>query len=142
MMDEQDVIRIMRFPMTMIGSDGLPEDSHPHPRLWGTFPRVLGRYVRERGILRLEEALHRMMGLPASQFKLELRGQIRCGNYADLCVFDPQRIVDVATFDQPTRRAIGIQHVVVNGQFSLMNGELTKVRAGQVLRGRSSAVHH
>lgn len=142
MMDEQDVSRIMRFPLAMIGSDGLPEDSHPHPRLWGTFPRVLGRYVRERGILSLEEAVHRMTGLPALRFKLERRGQIRCGNYADLCIFDPQDVVDVATFDQPTRRAAGIEYVVVNGHVALRNGELTGARSGQVLRAEASTAHH
>lgn len=134
MMDEEDVTRIMRSPMAMIGSDGLPEDTHPHPRLWGTFPRVLGRYVRERGVLTLEEAVHRMTALPAAQFKLERRGEIRCGNYADLCIFDPQVICDTATYEEPTRPAVGIRYVLVNGRMALSAGELTGTRAGQILR--------
>lgn len=134
MMDEEDVTRIMRFPMAMIGSDGLPEDDHPHPRLWGTFPRVLGRYARDRGIFSLEEAVHRMTGLPAAQFKLERRGEIRCGNHADLCIFDPHVVCDAATYEEPTRPAVGIRHVLVNGQVALEEGVLTGTRAGQILR--------
>jgi N-acyl-D-amino-acid deacylase len=133
MMDEEDVTRIMRFPMAMIGSDGLPEDTHPHPRLWGTFPRVLGRYVRERGVLSLEDAIHRMTGLPASQFKIDRRGQIRSGNFADLCIFDPQLVCDAATYEEPTRPAVGIRHVLVNGQMALNEGQLTGTRAGRIL---------
>lgn len=133
-MDEDDVTRIMRFSQAMIGSDGLPEDQHPHPRLWGTFPRVLGRYVREQNVLALEEAVHRMTGLSASQFNLKGRGQIKVGNYADLCIFDPQTVIDTATFENPTQPAVGIHYVLVNGQLALENGLLTKARAGRVLR--------
>jgi N-acyl-D-amino-acid deacylase len=139
MMDEEDVTRIMRFPMAMIGSDGLPEDDHPHPRLWGTFPRVLGRYARDRGIFSLEEAVHRMTGLPAAQFKLERRGEIRCGNHADLCIFDPQVVSDAATYEEPTRAALGIRYVLVNGQVALAEGALTGTRAGQILRRCTAA---
>jgi N-acyl-D-amino-acid deacylase len=134
MMDEDDVIRIMRFSEAMIGSDGLPEDQHPHPRLWGTFPRVLGRYVREQNVLTLENAVHRMTGLSAARFGVKGRGEIAVGNYADLCIFDPQTILDTATFEQPMRPATGIRYVFVNGQLALEDGVLTKARAGRVLR--------
>jgi N-acyl-D-amino-acid deacylase len=137
-MDEDDVTRIMRFSKAMIGSDGLPEDQHPHPRLWGTFPRVLGRYVRERKVLKLEDAVHRMTGLSASQFGFKGRGQIKVGNYADLCIFDPQTVIDTATFEQPTQPAIGIHYVFVNGQLAFENGMPTKARAGRVLRRRAA----
>jgi N-acyl-D-amino-acid deacylase len=139
LMDEDDVIRIMKSPYAMIGSDGLPEDQHPHPRLWGTFPRVLGHYVRERGVLTLEDAVHRMTGLSAAQFDLKNRGEIKVGNYADLCLFDPRTVIDAATFEQPTQAAMGIVHVVVNGQLALEDGAPTSARAGKVLRREGSA---
>jgi N-acyl-D-aspartate/D-glutamate deacylase len=123
----------MRSPEAMIGSDGMPEDQHPHPRLWGTFPRVLGRYVREQNVLSLPDAVHRMTGLPASRFGLRNRGIIEAGNYADLCVFDPDTIADSASFEQPTRPAVGIHCVFVNGQMALEKGIPTAARAGRVL---------
>lgn len=133
MMDEADVMRIMRYPDTMIGSDGLPQDDHPHPRLWGTFPRVLGQYVRERGVLPLEEAIHRMTGLPATRFGLHKRGHIREDYFADICVFDPDTVIDGATYEHPTRRAVGIHLVLVNGQLALDNGVPSPTRAGRIL---------
>ena len=108
LMDEADVTRILTSPNAMVGSDGLPEDAHPHPRLWGTFPRVLGRYVRERGLLSLESAVHRMSGLSAHHFGLHDRGRLAVGMRADVCVFDPASICDTATFEQPTTAAVGI----------------------------------
>jgi N-acyl-D-amino-acid deacylase len=132
-MDETDVVRIMRSPEAMIGSDGMPDDHHPHPRLWGTFPRVLGRYVREQNVLSLSDAVHRMTGLPAQRFGLHNRGIIAVGNYADLCIFDPESILDSATFEQPTRPAVGIHYVFVNGQIALQEGIPTAARAGRVL---------
>jgi N-acyl-D-amino-acid deacylase len=137
-MDDDDVTRIMRFQKSMIGSDGLPEDQHPHPRLWGTFPRVLGRYVREANVLTLEDAVHRMTGLSASQFNLKGRGQIKVGYYADLCIFDPQTVLDTATFDEPIQPAVGIHYVFVNGHLALDKGLPTKARAGRVLRRRAA----
>src|SRR6185295_17153246 len=107
--------RIMSFPSTMIGSDGLPHDAHPHPRLWGTFPRVLGRYVRELGLFPLEEAIRKMTSLPASTFGLEGRGRIREEMSADLVLFDPQTVRDRATFEAPDQPAEGIIAVWVNG---------------------------
>jgi len=133
MMDEEDMVRIMRFPVAMIGSDGLPEDQHPHPRLWGTFPRVLGRYVREQGVFRLEEAVHRMTGLSAARFGLRARGRIEVGGFADLCVFNRESVLDAATYEQPCQPAVGIRYVLVNGQLVLENGQPTGERAGRVL---------
>jgi N-acyl-D-amino-acid deacylase len=139
MMDEADVVRILRSEKAMIGSDGLPSDPHPHPRLWGTFPRVLARYVREQGVLSLEEAVHRMTGLPAAQFGLEGRGHIRVGHYADLCVFDPCSVLDAATYERPIAPAVGIHYVFVNGQLAIDQGVVSAVRAGRVLRHRESS---
>jgi len=133
-MSESDVIRIMRSPEAMIGSDGMPDDQHPHPRLWGTFPRVLGRYVREQNVFSLQDAVHRMTGLSAQRFGLRNRGVVEVGNYADLCVFDPRSILDLATFEQPTRPAAGIHYVFVNGQMALERGMPTTERAGRVLK--------
>ncbi|HEX5865569.1 MAG TPA: D-aminoacylase, partial [Casimicrobiaceae bacterium] len=98
-MREDDVQRVLKYPATMIGSDGLPHDQHPHPRLWGTFPRVLGHYSRDLGLFSLETAVHKMSGLSARQFKLEDRGEIRVGAYADVVMFDAATVKDVATFE-------------------------------------------
>ena len=116
MMDEEDLARILAFPGAMIGSDGLPHDVFPHPRLWGTFPRVLGRYARDQGLIGLEDAVHRMSGKPAAVFGLPGRGEVREGAYADLVVFDPDAIADTATFEDPMRPAAGIRSVIVNGR--------------------------
>ena len=88
-MDEADVRRVLSFPLTMIGSDGLPHDDHPHPRLWGTFPRVIGHYARDLGLFPLETAVHKMTGLSAGTFRLKDRGRLAAGIFADLVVFDP-----------------------------------------------------
>ncbi len=133
MMDEADVKRIMCAPQAMIASDGLPEDQRPHPRLWGTFPRVLGHYVRECGLQSLEEAVHRMTGLPAQRFGIAGRGTIQEGAYADICMFDPATIRDRATYEQPIQAAAGIHYVFVNGQMALERGVPTAQRAGRVL---------
>ena len=131
--DEEDMRRILRHPATMIGSDGLPNDPLPHPRLWGTFPRVLGRYCRELGLFSLEAAVHKMTGLPASRFQLKQRGLIREGYYADLVLFDPGTVRDVATFEEPMRAAVGIAGVWVNGVASYRDGHATTDRAGRFL---------
>ncbi len=130
---EVDMRRILRHPSTMIGSDGLPNDPHPHPRLWGTFPRVLGRYSREEKLFPLSEAIHKMTGLPAQRFSLPRRGSIREGYYADLVLFDPATILDTATFDDPVRPAQGISHVWVNGALSYTAEGATNHRAGRFL---------
>ncbi len=134
LMDEEDVRRILRCPETMIGSDGLPHDRHPHPRLWGTFPRVVGHYVRDVGLFSLEEAGRRMTSLPASRFGLSGRGRLSPGAYADMVVFDADAIEDRATFDDPTRPAAGIEFVFVNGQIIWRDGAPTGARPGRALR--------
>src|SRR2546429_593068 len=131
MMDEADVRRVLAFEHTMIGSDGLPHDVHPHPRLWGTFPRVLGHYCREVGLFPLEEAVRRMTGLPAKRFGLTNRGRIAPGAYADLCVFDPATVIDKATFEQPVTPAAGIAYVLVNGTLVWQDGVHTGARPGR-----------
>ena len=104
-MDEQDVQRIMAHRLAMIGSDGLPHDAFPHPRLWGTFPRVLGHYARDLGLFSMEAAVHKMTGHTADVFGLVDRGVIRAGAYADLVLFDPATVRDASTFAEPTRPA-------------------------------------
>ena len=138
-MDEGDVRAILSFPLTMIGSDGLPHDSHPHPRLWGTFPRVLGHYARDLGLFSLEAAVHKMTGLTASRFGLAGRGLLREGHAADLVVFDPARVRDMATYETPTRPAEGIAWVIVNGVVAWHPGTDQVVRAGRMLSPRQSA---
>ncbi len=134
MLDEADVRRILAYPHTMIGSDGLPHDVHPHPRLWGTFPRVLGHYARELGLLSLEEAVRRMTSLPAAVLGLEGRGVVRAGAFADLVVFDPDHIIDRASFEHPTEPAAGIALVMVNGAPVFAEGRPLLARPGRVLR--------
>ncbi|UCG97174.1 MAG: D-aminoacylase [Burkholderiales bacterium] len=133
-MDEADVERILAYPETMIGSDGLPHDVFPHPRLWGTFPRVLGHYARHRGLFSLETAIHKMTGLPAARFGLADRGVIAPGAAADLVVFDAERIRDSATFARPKQPAAGIEAVYVNGVAVWRGGRATGARPGVVLK--------
>src|SRR5947208_738813 len=134
MMDEADVRRVLAFEHTMIGSDGLPHDVHPHPRLWGTFPRVLGHYCREVGLFSLEEAVSKMTGLSAARFGLTGRGVIRAGAYADRCVLDANSIIDRASFAEPTLPAAGIEHAFVNGRPVWSEGKPTGERPGRALR--------
>jgi N-acyl-D-amino-acid deacylase len=136
---EQDMRRILQHPATMIGSDGLPHDPRPHPRLWGTFPRVLGRYCREEKLFPLQEAVHKMTGMPARRFGLADRGRIRPGAAADLVLFDPEKIIDTATFKEPVQPAEGILSVWVNGRLAYEGGQATGVRAGRFLRRTSQA---
>jgi len=133
-MDEADVRRILAFPLTMIGSDGLPHDRHPHPRLWGTFTRVLGRYCREEGLFPLEEAVRKMTGLPAERFGLSDRGYLKEGYAADLVLFDPGSVRDRATFESPREISEGILCVVVNGALAWRPGEEHVKRHGRLLR--------
>jgi N-acyl-D-amino-acid deacylase len=134
MMSEDDVRRVLAYPHTMIGSDGLPHDEHPHPRLWGTFPRVLGHYVRDVKLFTLEEAVRRMTALPAAQFGLKDRGSLRPGAFADLVLFDPATIADTATFEKPKAPAAGISLVMVNGRMVWSDGAATGNRPGRALR--------
>jgi N-acyl-D-amino-acid deacylase len=130
---EADMRRILAHPATMIGSDGLPNDPRPHPRLWGTFPRVLGRYSRDEKLISLPEAVHKMTGMPAQRFGLAKRGLIREGYYADLVLFDPESIIDTATFADPICAAKGIAGVWVNGVLSYTTEGATGDRAGEFL---------
>lgn len=133
-LDEDDVRTILSYPRTMIGSDGLPHDRHPHPRLWGTFPRVLGHYSRDLGLFPPAEAVFRMTGLPAREFGLERRGTVAPGSFADLVLFDPATVGDRATYLEPTRPARGIHGVFVNGEQVWREGVPTGARPGRVLR--------
>lgn len=133
-MDESDVQRIFKYEKTMVGSDGLPNDAAPHPRLWGTFPRVLGHYARELKLFPLETAVRKMTGLTAEQFGLADRGHLAEGQYADVVVFDPDTVADQATFAKPTLRPDGIEYVLVNGTLVLEKGSSTGARPGRTLR--------
>jgi N-acyl-D-amino-acid deacylase len=133
-MDELDVSRILAHPLAMIGSDGLAHDAAPHPRLWGSFPRVLGRYVREQRLLPLELAIHKMTGLSARRFGLKGRGVLAAGNFADLVIFDEHQVTDRASYQQPTELSTGIDAVYVNGVLACEHGLTVHSHAGRVLR--------
>jgi N-acyl-D-amino-acid deacylase len=132
-MDESDVRRILAFEHTMIGSDGLPHDAVPHPRLWGTFPRVLGFYSKKMNLFPLETAVYKMTGLTAKTFGLADRGQLKEGFAADIVVFD-EDVDESATFEKPIQAAKGIATVIVNGQPVWSHGKPTGARPGKVLR--------
>ena len=132
MMNEADVERILQYPDTMIGSDGIPMQEKPHPRQWGTFPRVLGHYCRTRKLFSLETAVYKMSGLVAREFGLKDRGTLSLGKAADITIFDADTVIDRATFDAPTQAAAGIECVVVNGQVAWRDGK-TVAHAGQLL---------
>ena len=138
-MDEADVRRILAYPHTMIGSDGLPHDAHPHPRLWGTFPRVLGHYARELGLFPLEEAVRRMTSLPARASASPTAARLRQGAFADLVLFDPRPCIDRATFEHPKSPASGIDLVLVNGAPVWRDGAATGKRPGRALRRAAAA---
>jgi len=133
-MAEEDVQRILSHPNAMIGSDGLPHDEHPHPRLWGTFPRVLGHYCRDLKLFSLEEAIRRMTGYSAETFGLIDRGVLKEGAFADITIFDEDTVLDRATFDKPMTPAAGIDTVMVNGSVVWEQGCATGSRPGHVLR--------
>ena len=133
-LDEADVERVIAAPGVMIGSDGIPLPGKPHPRWAGSFVRVLGEYVRERGVLDLPEAIHRMSGMPARRFRLPGRGFLREGFAADIVVFDPDEIGDQNTFDDPLAEPAGVLAVVVNGAVVVDNGTFTGDHAGEFLR--------
>jgi len=132
-MDEDDVETFLSYRLTMIGSDGLPGTPSPHPRLWGTFPKVIRHYCRERKLFDLPTAIHKMTGLSAAQFGLHNRGVIAEGNWADLVLFDFTSIADMATYDQPQRPATGISHVWVNGKLSYHNSTVQKSGGGKLV---------
>ena len=139
-MHEGDVRQILVHPLQMIGSDswsvapeGILGRGKPHPRFYGTFPRVLGRYVREQNILTLEDAIRRMTAFPASRFGLKGRGLIAEGQWADITIFNPETIIDQATYETPHKYPCGIEYVIVNGRLAVDQGKVTSERSGQVL---------
>ena len=141
-MSEANVRREIGLPWVSFCSDSPPMapegeflGSGVHPRAYGTFARLLGRYVRDEGLLPLEEAVRRLAALPAATLKLDRRGTLRAGNYADVAVFDPAAIRDHATFERPHRYATGMRHVLVNGTPVLRDGEHTGATPGRVVRG-------
>lgn len=133
-MDESDVRRVLSYPVTMVGSDGLPNDPLPHPRLWGAFPRVLGHYSRDEKLFPLTVAVHKMTGMSATRFQLPERGLVKRGYYADLVMFDPETVRDAASFSDPRQPAEGIEAVIVNGVMSYGHDKQVIGRAGRFLR--------
>lgn len=138
-MDETDVCRVLRHPLTMIGSDGLPSDPNPHPRLWGSFPLVISHYCRDEGLFALPEAIRKMTSMSAARFGLSDRGVIREGAFADLTLFDFDTILDGASFVEPTTPAVGIDWVMVNGKPTWVDGEVRQ-RAGRLLRREGAVI--
>ena len=144
LMSEDNIRKQVVLPWVSFGSDAesmAPEGvflkSNPHPRAYGNFARVLGKYVREEKLMPLEDAVHRLSALPATNLKIERRGSLRPGFYADLAIFDPATIADHATFEKPHQYATGMVHVFVNGTQVLANGEHTGAKPGRVVvRGR------
>ncbi len=136
MLDEKDVQRILAFDETMIGSDGLPHDAKPHPRLWGTFPRVLGHYSRDLKLFSLETAVYKMTGLPAKKFGLNGRGVLQVGAHADITLFDAATVIDAADFKNSTTPARGIHTVMVNGEAVWRDGKATGARPGVLITRR------
>ena len=137
-MEEEDVRNIMRHPQTMIASDGRLNklnDGHPHPRAYSTFPRVLGHYSRDEGVIPLHTAIYKMTGLPAMRMGLEDRGILKESSYADITIFDAETIIDKATFLEPHQYPEGIKYVLVNGKLSIDNGKFLNARNGKVLYG-------
>lgn len=135
-MNEPDVRAFLMHPLTMVASDGGPcrfGEGLPHPRNYGNNARVLGRYVRELGLLTLEEGIRRMTSLPAQTFRLADRGVLKPGAWADVVVFDPDKVIDLATFEDPHHHAAGFSHVLVNGTSVICDGELTNAKPGQSL---------
>jgi dihydroorotase/N-acyl-D-amino-acid deacylase len=139
--NEDDLVRILKDPLTMVASDGgveIPQRGVPHPRSYGTFARVLNVYVREKRVLTLEEAVRKMTSLPAQRFGLNDRGLLRPGMKADVVVFDPERVRDRATFAEPHQYTEGFSYVIVNGVVMLDDGKMTAARPGQVLLGAAA----
>lgn len=133
-MHEDDVRRVLAHPRAMVGSDGIPGTDAPHPRLWGTFPRVLGYYSRQEKLFPLETAVHKMTGHTASVFGFRDRGVLRPGAVADITVFDPETVLDRATFEKPTTPSDGIDHVIVGGEVVFEDGKQTAARPGRLVR--------
>jgi len=142
MMSEDDMRAAMKSPLVSFctdsgsrATDGPLAGSKSHPRGWGSYPRILGRYVRDEKLLTLEDAIHKMTGAPAARVGLKERGSIKEGMFADITIFDPSRVIDRATFESPNQYPIGIDYVIVNGKLSVDKGQRTSVLSGRVLRG-------
>lgn len=142
MMSEDDMRAAMRAPFVSFctdsgarATDGPLAGANPHPRGWGSYPRILGRYVRDEKLLSMEAAINKMTGLPAARVGLHDRGLLRSGNFADITIFNPAKVIDRATFESPTQYPDGVVYVLVNGQVSVDNGQRTPALAGRVLRG-------
>jgi dihydroorotase/N-acyl-D-amino-acid deacylase len=142
MMKESDMQAALKSPFVSIctdngarATDGPLSGSKSHPRGWGTYPRILGRYVRDQHLMPLEFAIHKMTGLPAGNLGLKTRGLIREGYFADITIFDPKTVIDRATFEDPNQYPVGINFVIVNGEIEVDNGQRTPALAGRVLRG-------
>jgi len=140
-MHEDDVQQVLVHPLQMVGSDswttapeGVLGRGKPHPRFYGTFPRVLGKYVREQNTLTLEDAIRRMTSFPATRFGLKDRGLISEGYWADITIFNPETILDCATYEAPHKYPLGIEYVIVNGRLAVSQGRITDERSGHVLR--------
>jgi N-acyl-D-amino-acid deacylase len=147
LMDEANVRRGIALPWMGFDSDasapsleGVFLDSSYHPRTFGNFARLLGKYVRDEKLIPLEEAVRRLTSYPAQVLSLEGHGVLRPGNFADVVVFDPAKIQDHATFDDPKQYATGVSYVAVNGVLALENGEPTAARPGRIVRGRASTL--
>ena len=134
MMCEDDVALIMKHPAVMIASDAIPSAGKPHPRYFGTFPRVLAKYVREDKVLSLPEAVRKMTSMPAQRLGIRDRGLLKEGMWADITIFDPDSVEDKATYMNPQQYAAGIEYVLVNGQIAVEAGKYTGALAGKVLR--------
>jgi N-acyl-D-amino-acid deacylase len=135
-MHEADVVRIMKHPTVSFITDGILGGNKPHPRVYGSFPRILGRYTRDQGVLTLEEAVRKMTSLPAEKLRLRGKGVIAENFDADMVVFDPAVVMDHATYENPRQYSSGIQWVIVNGQVVVAEGEHTGARAGRTIRAR------
>ena len=142
MMSEDDVREAMQFPWVSVGTDssaikpdGELGRGQPHPRSYGTFPRILGHYVREEKVLSLPEAIRKMTSLAASQMKIADRGTVKDGYFADMVIFDPKTVADTATFEKPHQYPFGIETVIVNGVVTVRNGHHTGAHAGRALFG-------
>ncbi len=141
-MSEPDVVLALQQPWVSIDNDsqgtspeGLLGEEHPHPRAYGTFPRILAKYVREEKVLTLEDAIRKMSALPAQRMRLTERGVLKQGMWADVVVFDPATVRDLATFDNPNQLSQGMEYVLVNGAAVIDNGKMTGKLPGKVLRG-------
>src|SRR5205809_2324178 len=148
MMQESDMQAALKSPLVSIctdsgarATDGPLAGSKSHPRGWGTYPRILGRYVRDEKLMPLEVAIHKMTGLPASNVGLKERGLIREGYFADIAIFDPKTVIDRATSEAPNQYPAGLNYVIVNGRIEVDNGQRTPALAGRVLHGPGYISH-